>query len=163
MADNGTYWQIMALIGNSSRYFYHRENEDKSCPAWFLQSQSQAMEFKSLQPWETADAVLFLLFGTRLHHLQKLLADVNFSVNPLPSSPIRIVCAPRLMPGIYYSTSRRNQTEYWTRKSIANYGLLTCLCKGNYFPSESVAQGWKCYIVTVKIADGTMKTVKVTK
>lgn len=82
-----------------------------------------------------------LLFGTRLHHLQKLLADVNFSVNPLPSSPIRIVCAPRLMPGIYYSTSRRNQTEYWTRKSIANYGLLTCLCKGNYFPSESVAQG----------------------
>ena len=45
----------------------------------------------------------------------------------------------------YYSTSRRDQTEYWTRKSIANYGLLTCLCKGNYFPSESVAQGWKCY------------------
>ena len=45
----------------------------------------------------------------------------------------------------YYSTSRRDQTEYWTRESIANYGLLTCRCKGNYFPSESVAQGWKCY------------------
>ena len=44
-----------------------------------------------------------LLLGTRLHHLQKLLADVNFSVNPLPSSPIRTACAPRLMPGISMS------------------------------------------------------------
>src|SRR5574344_3172480 len=41
-----------------------------------------------------------LLFGTRLHHLQKLLADVNFSANPLPSSPISTASAPRLIPGI---------------------------------------------------------------
>ncbi len=26
----------------------------------------------------------------------------------------------------YHSTGMRNQTEYWSRKTIANYGLLTC-------------------------------------
>ena len=33
------------------------------------------------------------------------------------------------------------RADLFDRKSLANYGLLTCLCKGNYFPSESVAQG----------------------
>ena len=66
-----------------------------------------------------------LLFGTRLHHLQKLLAEVNFSVNPLPSSPISTASAPRLMPGISMTFTPHMENECFSASKDMAFFLAT--------------------------------------
>lgn len=65
-----------------------------------------------------------------------LRAILNFVKKGKSDAPKTMYSPIRSPTTNYHSTGMRNQTEYWSRKTIANYGLLTCRSKGNLFQAD---------------------------